>query len=104
MVSDFSQMKSKGARTVITFDYCGSGDDASYYGSTYLGRSTRAKPLHRLLALLAVIKAAGKADINIIPLAWTLYDNGQTFQGTSLPKIQAVTKASPPVRINEHRG
>jgi len=73
MVSGFNQMKSKGARTVITFDYCGSGDDASYYET--------------------VIKAAGEAGINIIPLAWTLYDSGQSFQGTSLPKIQAVTKA-----------
>lgn len=31
MTADFKKMKSSGARTVITFDYCGTGDDASFY-------------------------------------------------------------------------
>lgn len=31
LVHDFSRMRQKGARNVITFDYCGTGDDASYY-------------------------------------------------------------------------
>lgn len=74
LVTDFKQMKAKGARNVITFDYCGTGEDASYYGT--------------------VIQAAGQAGINIIPLAWTLLlDSSQTFQNTSVPKIQAVTEA-----------
>ena len=43
--------------------------------------------------LIAVIKAAGSAGINIIPLAWTLLlDSSQTFQNTAVPKINAVTK------------
>ena len=44
-------------------------------------------------SLIAVIKAAGSAGINIIPLAWTLLlDSSQTFQNTAVPKINAVTK------------
>jgi hypothetical protein len=31
MAADFTHMKSRGARTVITFDFCGTGADASYY-------------------------------------------------------------------------
>lgn len=37
-------MKAKGARNVITFDYCGTGEDASYYGSAYTdGRQLQVK-------------------------------------------------------------
>lgn len=31
MTSDFKEMKSKGARTVITFDICGDAKSASFY-------------------------------------------------------------------------
>ncbi|PAV15693.1 glycoside hydrolase [Pyrrhoderma noxium] len=73
LVGDFSAMKSKGARNVITFDLCGNGDDSTYYDK--------------------VISAAGSAGINIIPLVWTLVDNGQSFSKDVIPRIQAVTKA-----------
>ncbi|PAV15697.1 glycoside hydrolase [Pyrrhoderma noxium] len=71
--SDFVAMVEKGARNVITFEYCGDGTDADYYGG--------------------VIQAAGSAGINIIPLAWTLLIGNQTLEDTAIPKIEAVTKA-----------
>ncbi|KLO16578.1 glycoside hydrolase [Schizopora paradoxa] len=73
MTSDFKEMKSKGARTVITFDICGDGKTASYYEQA--------------------IAAAGDAGMYIIPLAWTLFDDGQSFTSTSIPRMQAVTSA-----------
>ncbi|KAH8114901.1 glycoside hydrolase [Phellopilus nigrolimitatus] len=73
LTQDFKQMHSKGARTVITFDLCGNGDDASYYEQ--------------------VIGAAGTAGLNIIPLVWTLFDNGQSLTKNVVPRINAVTKA-----------
>ncbi|EJD05102.1 glycoside hydrolase [Fomitiporia mediterranea MF3/22] len=73
LVQDFGQMRAKGARNVITFDYCGDGADASYYGE--------------------VIQAAGFVGLNIIPLAWTLLIGNQTLADTAIPKINAVTKA-----------
>ena len=39
-----------------------------------------------------VIRAAGFAGLNIIPLAWTLLIGNQTLAGTAVPKIDAVTK------------
>jgi len=67
-------MQAKGARNVITFEFCGTGEDASYYET--------------------VIEAAEKTEMNIMPLAWTLrLNDSQTWENTSLPKIEAVTKA-----------
>lgn len=40
-----------------------------------------------------VITAAGDAGINIIPLAWTLVNPGETWEDTSVPRINAVTQA-----------
>lgn len=37
------------------------------------------------------ISAAGDAGMYIIPLAWTLYDSGESFTGASIPRMQAVT-------------
>ncbi|KAL5520469.1 hypothetical protein ACEPAG_9693 [Sanghuangporus baumii] len=73
MVSDFTRMHSKGARSVITFDLCGDGTDATYYGDA--------------------IRAAGTAGINMIPLVWTLLDNGQSFDDLGVRRINAVTQA-----------
>ncbi|KAL5498324.1 hypothetical protein ACEPAH_2466 [Sanghuangporus vaninii] len=73
MVSDFTRMHSKGARSVITFDLCGDGTDAAYYGDA--------------------IRAAGTAGINMIPLVWTLLDNGQSFDDLDVRRINAVTQA-----------
>ncbi|KAL5498330.1 hypothetical protein ACEPAH_2472 [Sanghuangporus vaninii] len=73
LFKDFSRMRLKGARNVITFEYCGDGTDVSYYGQ--------------------VIQAAGLAGLNIIPLAWTLLIGNQTLAGTAVPKIKAVTQA-----------
>lgn len=73
LLSDFIAMVAKGARNVITFEYCGDGTDPDYYGE--------------------VIQAAGLAGLNIIPLAWTLLIGNQTLQDTAIPKIEAVTKA-----------
>lgn len=81
MTKDFSSMKSRGVRTVITFEFCGSGADPDYYES--------------------VITAAGLADINIIPLVWTLpihavgqnYTANDTFLEKSVPRIDALTQA-----------
>ncbi|KAL5525109.1 hypothetical protein ACEPAF_8978 [Sanghuangporus sanghuang] len=73
LFKDFSRMRLKGARNVITFEYCGDGTDVSYYGQ--------------------VIQAAGLVGLNIIPLAWTLLIGNQTFAGTAVPKIRAVTQA-----------
>lgn len=36
--SDFVAMVEKGARNVITFEYCGDGTDADYYGGKYSGK------------------------------------------------------------------
>ncbi|KAI5122649.1 hypothetical protein M0805_007911 [Coniferiporia weirii] len=71
--SDFRRMLKKGARNVITFDYCGDGADVSYYDQ--------------------VIQAAGATGINIIPLVWTLLIGNQTLADTAVPKINAVTQA-----------
>ncbi|THH08828.1 hypothetical protein EW145_g2438 [Phellinidium pouzarii] len=73
LVQDFQRMLSKGARNVITFDYCGDGTDAAYYDQ--------------------VIQAAGFTGINIIPLVWTLLIGNQTLEDTAVPKINAVTQA-----------
>ncbi|KAJ7746294.1 glycoside hydrolase [Mycena metata] len=81
MTADFKHMKSRGARTVITFDFCGTGADASYYDD--------------------IILAAERAEIFIIPLAWTLpihvinqnYTANDTFLIKSVPRILAVTEA-----------
>ncbi|KAJ7433689.1 glycoside hydrolase [Mycena galericulata] len=81
MIADFNHMKSRGARTVITFDFCGTGADASYYDD--------------------IIFAAETAGIFIIPLAWTLpihvinqnYTANDTFLIKSVPRILAVTEA-----------
>ncbi|THH04711.1 hypothetical protein EW145_g5315 [Phellinidium pouzarii] len=81
LVQDFKQMRTKGARNVITFDYCGNGDDASYYEDGYLAPE--------------VIKAAGTAGLNIIPLVWTLVDSGQSFSTTTVPRINAAVINSP---------
>lgn len=70
MATDFSQMMTRGARTVITFDYCdnhGFTDD--------------------------LLNAANDAGIFIIPLIWTLTFEGQTFSNTIQPRIDAITTA-----------
>jgi len=81
MAEDFLNMRLRGARTVITFEFCGSGADVGYYDD--------------------VITAAGLADINIIPLVWTLpihavgqnYTANDTFLIKSVPRINALTQA-----------
>ncbi|KAJ3782710.1 glycoside hydrolase [Lentinula aff. detonsa] len=81
MAQDFGEMKERGARVVITFEFCGTGADASYYDD--------------------VISAAGSVGIDIIPLAWTLpihavgqsYGPNDTFLIKSVPRIEAVTQA-----------
>ncbi|KAJ7679620.1 glycoside hydrolase [Mycena rosella] len=74
MAADFTHMKSGGARTVITFDFCGTGADASYYDD--------------------IILAAERAGIFIIPLAWTLpiHVINQNYTA-NVPRILAVTEA-----------
>ena len=39
-----------------------------------------------------VIRAAGAAGLNIIPLAWTLRVGNQTVNDTSIPRVDAVTR------------
>ncbi|KAJ3934416.1 MAG: glycoside hydrolase [Lentinula lateritia] len=81
MTQDFNEMKARGARVVITFEFCGTGADVGYYDD--------------------VITAAGNAEISIIPLAWTLpihavgqsYGPNDTFLIKSVPRIEAVTQA-----------
>ncbi|KZP00818.1 glycoside hydrolase family 17 protein [Calocera viscosa TUFC12733] len=81
LVEDFARMRLMGARNVITFDYCGTGADATYYDT--------------------IITAAGWTGINIIPLVWTLpihpigqnYTTNDTFAIKSVPRIYAVTQA-----------
>jgi hypothetical protein len=81
MEQDFSEMKARGARVVITFEFCGTGADVGYYDD--------------------IIAAAGAVGISIIPLAWTLpihavgqtYGPNDTFLIKSVPRIEAVTQA-----------
>jgi exo-beta-1,3-glucanase (GH17 family) len=81
MMQDFSEMKARGARVVITFEFCGTGADPQYYDD--------------------VIMAAGAVGLDIIPLAWTLpihavnqtYGPNDTFAIKSVPRIEAVTQA-----------
>ncbi|KAJ7629058.1 glycoside hydrolase [Roridomyces roridus] len=81
MTRDFTRMKSRGARTVITFDFCEDGADVGYYDD--------------------VILAAERAEMFVIPLAWTLpihvinqnYTANDTFLIKSVPRILAVTEA-----------
>jgi hypothetical protein len=55
-----------------------------------------------LTGLLDIITAAGMADINIIPLVWTLpihavgqnYTANDTFLEKSVPRINALTQVS----------
>ena len=55
-------------------------------------------PSHVYMLVLNVnvaetIRAAGQAGLTIIPLAWTLADgNGETFENTALPRVNAVTQ------------
>ncbi|KAJ3837984.1 glycoside hydrolase [Lentinula raphanica] len=80
MAQDFSEMKERGARVVITFEFCGTGADVSYYDD--------------------VITAAEIVGIDIIPLAWTLpihavgqtYGPNDTFLIKSVPRIEAVAQ------------
>lgn len=39
-----------------------------------------------------VINAAGSAGIDVIPLVWTLVNEGETFDDTAVPRINAVTQ------------
>ncbi|EJD05096.1 glycoside hydrolase [Fomitiporia mediterranea MF3/22] len=72
-IKDFQTMRSVGARNVITFGICNTGKDVSFYDD--------------------ILSAAETAGIYIIPLIWTLMDNGQTFSGTAVPIMKAVTQA-----------
>lgn len=92
-MEDFTKMKIKGARNVITFDYCGTGTDANYYEGEDIRHYLIGNKLRLVCNNSEVISAAGATGLNIIPLAWTLLvSNDQTFENTSLPKVEAVTK------------
>jgi len=73
MTSQFRSMVSRGARVVMPTLYCDGQDTESYYAS--------------------VLTAAASAGIKVMPCIWTLTFDGQTFDGTIVPRINAWTKA-----------
>lgn len=74
MASQFSAMVSRGARVVMPSLYCDGKDTQSYYAS--------------------VLQAASSAGINVMPCIWTLTFEGQTFNSTIVPRINAWVNVS----------
>jgi len=73
MTTQFKSMLSHGARVVMPTIYCDSKDTESYYAS--------------------ILAAASDAGINVMPCIWTLTFEGQTFNGTIVPRINAWVNA-----------
>jgi len=69
MTTQFKAMKSRGARVVMPSLYCDGQDTQTYYSS--------------------VLSAAAAANMSVMPCIWTLTFEGQTFNKTIVPRINA---------------